>query len=130
MTAAKYARQAARRLFKDCFAGRVLDEDRTREIVMRIIEAKRRRGPSILVQLERLVRLERERSTATITSAVTLPGDLRTRLAAQVTRRYGSGVTSVFREDPAVIGGLRLKVGSDVYDGTILGRLAAIEHSL
>jgi F0F1-type ATP synthase delta subunit len=39
-------------------------------------------------------------------------------------------LASEFVQDPALIAGMRVRVGSDVYDGTIMGRLAALEKSL
>ena len=47
---------------------------------------------------------------------------------------FGNGVTGIalnlsFGENPALIGGLRIKVGSDVYDGSVQARLAALEET-
>jgi len=41
--------------------------------------------------------------------------------------RYGTRVETVFAVDPTLIGGMRVRVGGDVYDGSIQGRLAAID---
>jgi F0F1-type ATP synthase delta subunit len=38
-------------------------------------------------------------------------------------------LTTSFKENPALIAGMRIKVGSDVYDGSIQAHLAAIEES-
>jgi F0F1-type ATP synthase delta subunit len=51
---------------------------------------------------------------------------VQTAVAAAVARAYGP-LTSSFAHDPSLIGGLRIRVGSHLYDGTILGRLAALE---
>ena len=44
-------------------------------------------------------------------------------------RRYGQGLEFQFSVQPAHIGGLRVQVGSDVYDGTVRARLATLEKS-
>jgi F-type H+-transporting ATPase subunit delta len=42
---------------------------------------------------------------------------------------YGQGLDISFAQNPALIGGLRIKVGSDVYDGSVQSRLAALQES-
>jgi F-type H+-transporting ATPase subunit delta len=54
-----------------------------------------------------------------------LEADLKTRLG----RLYGPGLDFSFTRNPALIGGLRIKIGSDVYDGSIQARLAALQES-
>ncbi len=49
---------------------------------------------------------------------------------AAVTRAYGTGLETSFVENPALIGGVRLQVGSDVYDGSVRARLDSIEAGL
>jgi F-type H+-transporting ATPase subunit delta len=48
---------------------------------------------------------------------------------AHLEQRYGSGLDVGFAVNPALIGGLRVKVGSDVFDGSVKGRLASLEES-
>jgi F-type H+-transporting ATPase subunit delta len=51
----------------------------------------------------------------------------------QVTSRlsgiYGDGLSFEFMQDPELLGGLRIRVGSDVYDGSVEARLEALEQS-
>ena len=42
-------------------------------------------------------------------------------------RRYGRAMATTYVVDPTLIAGMRLKVGSDVYDGSVKGGLAALE---
>ena len=51
-------------------------------------------------------------------------------MQAGLARRYGSGLTTSFETSADLIGGMRIKVGSDVYDGSVRARLAAIESRL
>jgi F-type H+-transporting ATPase subunit delta len=50
---------------------------------------------------------------------------IRTNLA----RRYGDGLIFAFTQNSALIGGLRVQIGSDVFDGSVEARLAALETS-
>ena len=129
MKTSKLARREAKQLFRSCLVKGVLDEERVRQAVKRVIELKPRGYIAILSHFQRLVKLEIDRRTAKIESAIKLPQDLQARLQSGLTRLYGSGLKVVFAENPALLAGLRIKVGSDVYDGSVQGRLAALEQS-
>jgi F-type H+-transporting ATPase subunit delta len=42
---------------------------------------------------------------------------------------YGDSVNIVFGQNPALLGGLRIQVGSDLYDGSVKTRLNKLEES-
>ena len=42
---------------------------------------------------------------------------------------YGLGITTVFSIKPALIGGMRIQVGSDVYDGSVRRSLEQLKRS-
>jgi F-type H+-transporting ATPase subunit delta len=65
-----------------------------------------------------------------VESATPLPPDLRASVERGVAHEYGPGVSTSFQENPALIGGMRVKVGSDVYDGSVLSALSTLEESL
>ena len=126
----KRARREAKRLFQVCLVNGVLDENRVRQVVQRVAAAWGRDCPAILAGLARLVRLDLARRAATIESATPLPAGLQAVVEAALARRYGPGLTTAFSHRPALIGGMRIQVGSDVYDGSVQGRLAALEKGL
>jgi F-type H+-transporting ATPase subunit delta len=127
MKTSKKTKREAKRLFRLCLVNGLLDESRTRQVVQRVIEAKRRGGLGLLLHFQRLVKLECARHSAEVESAMPLPADLRAGIQAALTRTYGPGVSASFAHNPGLIGGMRIKVGSDVYDGSVLARLAALE---
>lgn len=129
MKLSKQARRAAKELFRSCLSNGVLDENRARAAVRRVIEAKLRAYLAILVHFQRLVKLDLARRTARIESAVPLPQDLQARVQTTLSRVYGSTLNISFEVNPVLIGGMRIKIGSDVYDGTVRGRLAALQES-
>ena len=53
---------------------------------------------------------------------------MRASIEADLTRIYGRGVDTWYTDNPTLLGGVRITVGSDVYDGSIQGRLAALEE--
>jgi F-type H+-transporting ATPase subunit delta len=122
--------RTARELFRLCLVNGVLDEGRVRQVVQRIVTSRRRGSLPILSTFQRLVRLDRDRHTAVVESATPLVGTLREGIQAGLTRVYGPGLEASFEQNPALIGGMRIKVGSDVYDGSVRARLAALEARL
>jgi F-type H+-transporting ATPase subunit delta len=105
-----------------------LDEARVRRVVQRIIGEERPGGLHVLSRFQRLVRLDREAHTARVESAASLSDDVRATIEAGLARIYGSGIVTSYAQNPALLGGVRITVGSDVYDGSVQGRLAALEE--
>ena len=123
------AKREAKQLFRVCVVNDVLDEGRVRNVVQLVIAAGRRDCPAILAHFQRLVRLDLARNAATVESAVPLPSDLQAAIQAGLTRRYGPRLSTAFAHCPELIGGMRIQVGSDVYDGSVRAGLAALEES-
>jgi F-type H+-transporting ATPase subunit delta len=129
MKISKRAQSDARQLFRSCQVNGLLDENRVRQAVTLVLTQKPRRYLEILSRLARLVKLDLERRAAHVESAAILPDDLQTDVANRIKKIYGEGVSLTFDRNPALIGGLRVKVGSDVYDGSVQARLKALADS-
>ncbi|HEY3862938.1 MAG TPA: F0F1 ATP synthase subunit delta [Verrucomicrobiae bacterium] len=128
MKISKQARRDARELFRTCVVRDALDEARARQAVAAVIRAKPRGYIAILSHFERLIRLELARRTATIESAQALPPEVRDGIQTDLARQYGPGLAFQFKQNPELIGGTRIQVGGDVYNGSIQGRLAALRE--
>lgn len=72
----------------------------------------------------------RKRLVASVTSATVLTREQEQRLGALLERSYGKPVQLNVTVDPAVVGGLRIQVGADVVDSTVLSRLADAQRRL
>jgi len=129
MKISKQARRDAKQLFNSCKATGLLDEGRVRQTVQTVIARKPRGYVSILTHFERLVRLDLDRRAALVESAVALTPAQQTALRQNLTQRYGQGLNIVFAQNAALIGGLRIKVGSDLIDGSVQNRIAALADS-
>jgi len=128
MESPKEIKREAKHLFRLCFVNGSLDEDRVRGVLQGILGSKRRGSLPLAGQFQRLVSLDRLRHTAKVESAMPLSPELQANVQASLVRTYGSELHTSFAENAALIGGMRIKVGSDVYDGSIKAGLAALEN--
>jgi len=129
MKISKLVQREARELFRSCRVNGLLDENRIRETMRLLLEKKPRGYVEILLRLYRLVKLDLEQHRARVESAIPLPDDLQADVANQIKKVYGTGLDIAFSRNPALIGGLRIQVGSDLYDGSVKTRLEKLEQS-
>ena len=123
MKISKVAANTARRLFGLCQTGGRLDDAKLRTVFTSLAQTKPRDYRAILAALQRLTRLELERRKVTVESAVELDEATRQRVLAGLARQYGADLVAEYQVNPALLGGLRIRVGNDVFEGSVQGRL-------
>ena len=89
-----------------------------------------RRYVATLGRIADLIAERRSREVATVTSATELSAPQRDRLAQILHQAYGRDVQLNVIVDPHVLGGLRIQVGAQVVDSTVLSRLADARRRL
>ncbi len=124
----RQARREAKELFRSCQVNGVLDDARVRQALALVVERKPRGYLAVLSHFQRLVRLDIARRTARVESAVPLSAAQQAAVSTNLAGAYGAGLALAFAPNPDLIGGMRVRVGSDVYDGSIQGRLAALQE--
>ncbi|WP_328583539.1 F0F1 ATP synthase subunit delta [Streptomyces sp. NBC_00370] len=103
----------------------------TERLVVRLVTAPR--GRSLEAGLETLSRLaaeRRDRLVAVVTSAVPLTDGQKQRLGAALASLYGHPMHLNLDVDPEVIGGISVRVGDEVIDGTVAERLSEAARQL
>jgi F-type H+-transporting ATPase subunit delta len=130
MKISKTAAATARRLFGLCQAGDCLDEAKLRQVAARLAESRPRDCAAILGALHKLVRLDEQRRKVTVESAGDLDEATRRRVADSLAGQYGTGLAIDYRSNPSLIGGLRVRVGDDVLDSSVQGRLDRLAAAL
>ena len=125
----RQAKRDAKRLFRLCLVNGRLEEGRVRLAIKTILDSRRRGSFMILSRFLYLARLDHDRHTAKVESAIPLSESLQAEIQAGLARAYGPGIAAQFTQNPALIGGTRVRVGSDVYDGSVRGALEALEKS-
>ena len=126
----KRAMRDARRLFRACLVEGTLDEERAKRAAENITARRRRNSLTVLRCFKGMVKRNAELHTAVVESAAQLPPELQTEVRDDLARLYGPRLNTSFVLKPSLIGGMRIRVGNDVYDGSVQARLAALEKSL
>ncbi len=92
-------------------------------------QGRARELPKIIDSLVQLAAEERNKAVAEVRSAVPLDGDQRDKLKDAIARATGKQVELKVLVDPSVVGGLLVRVGDQIFDGTVRRRLQmAREH--
>lgn len=123
MKISKVAAATARQVFRLCHSNGRLDEAKLSQAVRKIAAERPRDYRGILHALKRLVRLELERRKVTVESATELDEATRQRVATDLASKYEGELTYEYRINPELLGGLKIRVGNDVWDGSVKGRL-------
>lgn len=129
MKISKQELRDARQLFRSCQVNGLLEENRLRQALALLAGKKPRGYLGVLARLHRLVKLDQEQHAARVESPVPLPQDVQNTVAGQIRTKYGPGMNISFAQNPALIGGLRIQAGSDLYDGSVKTRLENLEAS-
>ena len=123
MKISKIAAATARRLYGLCQVNGQLDDNKLRDLVSKLIAAKPRDFQAILASIQRLTRLEQARRSVIVESATVLNDGERQKVVAGLAKDYGNKLTIEYKINPELLGGLRIKVGDDVFDGSVQGRI-------
>lgn len=128
MKSSKESARIAKKLFAASMVDGQLDLGNVQIIVRKLGETKPRGFLAVLNAYWRLVRLEVESNRAIVQSAVELDAATRDSVVADLKKKYGPQVEAEFTTDPELIGGMKIRVGSDVWDGSVKNRIERLEN--
>lgn len=126
----KEIRQLSRKMLQASFTDGQLDPGRIGALVDSVIREKPRNYISVLKNYKRLLRLEVEKRHAIIETASEVDPAIRSEIVANLKNKYGDDLATDFHVDPQLLGGMRIRVGSDVWDGSVRNRLQRLQHEL
>jgi len=69
-------------------------------------------------------------NTARVTTAIDLTNEDRAKLEAKVRAQYGQELGFDYRVDPAILGGVVVRIGDVVIDGSVSGKLAVMKQKM
>ena len=123
-------RQISREMLRASFTDGQLDSGRIASVVDSVIARKPRNYVDILKNYRRLLRLELEKRRARIETASEVDPAVKAEIVASLKKKYGGDLTSEFLVNAQLLGGMRIRVGSDVWDGTVRNRLDRLQQQL
>jgi len=130
MQVKKEVRQIGREMLRASFTDGQLDRGRIASVVDSILAKRPRNYRKILEYYKRLLRLEAEKRQARIETAAALEPSIASQISLDLARRYGTDLTTEFAINQALLGGMRIRVGSDVWDSSIRNRLERLQQQL
>jgi len=126
----KEIRRLSREMLRASFTDGQLDPGRIASLVDSLIARKPRNYIGVLKNYRRLLRIEVEKRRARIETASEVARETSSRLVANLKKKYGGDLTTEFVVNPQLLGGMRIRVGSDVWDGSVRNRLERLEQQL
>ncbi len=126
----KEIRRFSRELMRASLTDDQLDQGKIGQLVESLIAKKPRNYLAVLEHYKRLLRLELEKRHAKIESVSELTPEVTAKIVQNLIRRYGNDLTTEFAVNPALLGGMRVRVGSDVWDGSVKNRLERLANQL
>jgi F-type H+-transporting ATPase subunit delta len=126
----KEIRRLSREMLRASFTDGQLDHGRIASLVESLIARKPRNYIAVLKNYRRLLRLEVEKRHARVETASELDSGAGGALVANLKKKYGNDLATEFIVNPQLLGGMRIQVGSDVWDGTVRGRLERLQQQL
>lgn len=130
MKISREARRIARELFQLSLVDGRVDHGRVTEISDRVLSEKPRSYVQILKEFTRLIRLELGKRHAIVESAAALDAATTAEIENNLKNKFGKDITAEFHTAPNLLGGLRIRLGSDVWDGSVSGRLETLSKQL
>ena len=126
----KEIRQLSREMLRASFTDGQLDPGRIASLVDSLIARKPRNYIDVLKNYRRLLRLEVEKRQARIETASEVDREATSKVIENLKKRYGADLATEFVVNPQLLGGMRIRVGSDVWDGSVRNRLERLQQQL
>ena len=126
----RQSRKSAKRYFRACRQpDGSINERGLKEVIQLIADEKPRNYLAVLTQIYRLVELAIEENTVRVESAAPL-SDRGASVFTALEQRYGPASRTSYEENPSLLGGLRIRRGNNIWDGSLSGRLTRLQQAL
>jgi F-type H+-transporting ATPase subunit delta len=126
----KEIRQLSRDMVRGSYVDGAPNREKIQSFVRSVIEKKPRNYIRLLENYLRLLRLELDKHRATIESAAGLDPEVGQQILSGLEKKYGPHLTTEYVVNPALLGGVRVRVGSDVWDSSVRNRLERLQQQL
>jgi F-type H+-transporting ATPase subunit delta len=129
-SARRQVQQLARQLFKLSLVDGEVSADRVAG-VLEYVEKNRPAHPvAVLRAYQGLVAAEVARGQAVVEHAGPLAAGVLEAITASMARRYGRRISGTTRRNDALLAGVRVRVGDDVFESSVSGQLEQLARSV
>jgi F-type H+-transporting ATPase subunit delta len=108
----------------------VVTEAKVGEVLAGLKQVQHRHHLTVLKTFLNYLRREIALQTAVVSTPGALSDDALKAIEATYTKMYGRPVSAVTQQDPSLIAGVRVRVGDDVYDASVAGRLQRLAENV
>lgn len=108
----------------------VISKERVAQVLEGLRQSEQRQPLRILRAYLRLIRRETALQTARVSSPTALSSETLSNLERSFSARYNRPIHAVVEHEPSLIAGLRVRIGDDLYDASLSGRLQRLAASV
>jgi F-type H+-transporting ATPase subunit delta len=130
MRADKKTKALAKQLFKLSIVNGAVSPEQVAGVLGYIEKNVPRHALALLQLYHRAIATELAKSQAVVEHAGPIGDATLQSITAAMTRRFSRPVAATAKPNPQLLAGFRIRVGSDVYESTIAGQLAALSASV
>ena len=130
MKVSKVAQSTARRIFRLCSPDGEMNEEHLGMAIKKLSTEKPRDYRGMLQALRRILRAELAKKQVVVESAVALNDSTNKKVRKSLSDQYGKDLNFDFKVSPDLLGGMRIRVGNDLFDGSVKARLQRLQDSL
>ena len=129
-SANKQIQDLARQFFKLSFANGVISATQVAGVLEYIDKHRPAHSMAILKAYQRLVAAEVARGQAVVEHAGPINSGALDAIASALAQKYGRPVTAIEKRNDALIAGLRVRLGDDLYESSVAGQLATLAENV
>jgi len=126
MAATKQTKLLAKQLFKLSVVNGVVSPEQVTGVLGWIEKTSPRHPVALLKLYYHRIATELAKSRAVVEHAGPVNDATLSQIAAAMTKKYNRAVTASAKPNPALLAGLRVRIGSDVYESSVAGSLASL----
>jgi F-type H+-transporting ATPase subunit delta len=108
----------------------VVTEAKVGEVLAGLKQVKLRHHLVVLKAFLSYIRREVALQTAVVSTPASLSADALKEIEANFSKIYGRPISAVTKQDTSLIAGVRVRVGDDVYDASVSGRLQRLAENV
>lgn len=126
MAASKQTKLLAKQLFKLSVVNGVVSPEQVAGVLGWVEKTQPTQSLALLKAYQHRIAIELAKSRAVVEHAGPVSDATLKQIEAAMTKRYSRTVSAVAQPAPSLLAGLRVRVGSDVYESSVAGQLATL----